>query len=145
MPEHASGMFVCTRLCGTCQAQRWYWTQHCWQRRATFFANVLTLCGVWCAVLCVLWWRPHLQAIQGCDAVVYGMGSVYTSICPTLILEGVGESIAARQDVLKVRVTYLVDKSVHCCTGLYRCTSCSPAQLSSRHADLCREYACRGG
>jgi 2-phospho-L-lactate transferase/gluconeogenesis factor (CofD/UPF0052 family) len=30
------------------------------------------------------------------------MGSLYTSICPTLILEGVGEAIAARQDVLKV-------------------------------------------
>lgn len=43
-----------------------------------------------------------LQAIQGCDAVVYGMGSLYTSICPTLILEGVGEAIAARQDALKV-------------------------------------------
>lgn len=45
-----------------------------------------------------------LQAIQGCDAVVYGMGSLYTSICPTLILEGVGEAIAAQQDVLKVGV-----------------------------------------
>lgn len=45
----------------------------------------------------------HVQAIQGCDAVVYGMGSLYTSICPTLILEGVGEAIAAR-DVHKVSV-----------------------------------------
>jgi 2-phospho-L-lactate transferase/gluconeogenesis factor (CofD/UPF0052 family) len=44
-----------------------------------------------------------VQAIQGCDAVVYGMGSLYTSICPTLILEGVGEAIAARHDVLKVQ------------------------------------------
>jgi hypothetical protein len=28
--------------------------------------------------------------------VVYGMGSLYTSIIPSLILEGVGEAIAAR-------------------------------------------------
>jgi len=45
----------------------------------------------------------YVQAIQGCDAVVYGMGSLYTSICPTLILEGVGEAIAAR-DVHKVNL-----------------------------------------
>jgi len=29
------------------------------------------------------------------DAVVYGMGSLYTSLCPTLCLNGVGEAIAA--------------------------------------------------
>lgn len=54
------------------------------------------------SMCCAAWCVAVVQAIQGCDAVVYGMGSLYTSICPTLILEGVGEAIAARQDVLKV-------------------------------------------
>jgi 2-phospho-L-lactate transferase/gluconeogenesis factor (CofD/UPF0052 family) len=44
-----------------------------------------------------------LQDVQRADAVVYGMGSLYTSICPTLILDGVGEAIAARTDIPKVR------------------------------------------
>ncbi|GAQ87741.1 maternal effect embryo arrest 18 [Klebsormidium nitens] len=30
------------------------------------------------------------------DAIIYGMGSLYTSICPSLILRGVGEAIAAK-------------------------------------------------
>lgn len=47
--------------------------------------------------------NPHVIAdISRADAVVYGMGSLYTSICPTLILDGVGEAIAARGDVPKV-------------------------------------------
>ncbi|KAK9908076.1 hypothetical protein WJX75_002470 [Coccomyxa subellipsoidea] len=37
-----------------------------------------------------------LQAVNTADAIVYGMGSLYTSICPSLILKGVGERIAAR-------------------------------------------------
>ncbi|CAL8469527.1 g9068 [Coccomyxa elongata] len=37
-----------------------------------------------------------LQAVDAADAIVYGMGSLYTSICPSLILTGVGERIAAR-------------------------------------------------
>lgn len=37
------------------------------------------------------------------DAVVYGMGSLYTSICPSLVLRGVGETIAARS-CLKVLI-----------------------------------------
>jgi 2-phospho-L-lactate transferase/gluconeogenesis factor (CofD/UPF0052 family) len=45
---------------------------------------------------------PVLQDVQRADAVVYGMGSLYTSICPTLILDGVGEAIAARTDIPKV-------------------------------------------
>ncbi|KAI8477038.1 MAG: UPF0052-domain-containing protein [Monoraphidium minutum] len=43
-----------------------------------------------------------LSEIQGADAVVYGIGSLYTSVCPSLILDGVGEAIAARPDTLKV-------------------------------------------
>jgi hypothetical protein len=46
------------------------------------------------------------------------MGSLYTSICPTLILEGVGESIAARQDVLKVCLELICCKQV---AGLCLC------------------------
>lgn len=47
--------------------------------------------------------NPHVIAdIKKADAVVYGMGSLYTSICPTLILDGVGEAIAARQEIPKV-------------------------------------------
>lgn len=30
------------------------------------------------------------------DAIVYGMGSFYTSICPSLVLDGLGEAVAAR-------------------------------------------------
>lgn len=34
--------------------------------------------------------------LEKADAIVYGMGSLYTSICPCLILKGTGETIAAR-------------------------------------------------
>ena len=37
-----------------------------------------------------------LRQLGECEGVVYGMGSLYTSIIPSLILEGVGEAIAAR-------------------------------------------------
>lgn len=33
--------------------------------------------------------------IFGANAVLYGMGSLYTSICPSLVLQGVGEAVAA--------------------------------------------------
>ena len=36
-----------------------------------------------------------LAALGSAEAVVYGMGSLYTSIAPSLILEGVGEAVAA--------------------------------------------------
>ncbi len=45
-----------------------------------------------------------LSEVAGADAVVYGIGSLYTSVCPSLILDGVGEAIAARTDTLKVRL-----------------------------------------
>ncbi|CAD7700792.1 unnamed protein product [Ostreobium quekettii] len=41
--------------------------------------------------------RRVVAELSCCDAVVYGMGSLYTSICPSLILEGIGEAIAARR------------------------------------------------
>ena len=34
--------------------------------------------------------------VRDADAVVYGMGSLYTSIAPSLILRGVGEAVAER-------------------------------------------------
>ena len=37
-----------------------------------------------------------LRKLKECDGVVYGMGSLYTSIIPSLILEGVGEALANR-------------------------------------------------
>lgn len=38
-----------------------------------------------------------IHELNKADAVVYGMGSLYTSICPCLILKGTGEAVAARQ------------------------------------------------
>jgi 2-phospho-L-lactate transferase/gluconeogenesis factor (CofD/UPF0052 family) len=32
--------------------------------------------------------------INKCDGIIYGMGSLYTSICPTICLDGMGEAIA---------------------------------------------------
>ena len=43
-----------------------------------------------------------LQEIEKSDAIIYGMGSLYTSICPILCLDGMGEMIASRE-VPKVR------------------------------------------
>lgn len=37
-----------------------------------------------------------LSALADVGAVVYGVGSLYTSIAPSLVLQGVGEGIAAR-------------------------------------------------
>ena len=38
-----------------------------------------------------------LRKLNTCDGVVYGMGSLYTSIVPSLILTGVGEALAERK------------------------------------------------
>jgi len=38
-----------------------------------------------------------LNKLATCDAVIYGMGSLFTSICPSLILPEVGAIIAKRQ------------------------------------------------
>ena len=34
------------------------------------------------------------QNLKEATCVVYGMGSLYTSLCPSLVLEGIGETIA---------------------------------------------------
>ncbi len=56
-----------------------------------------------------MWLRTLSQAnpravheIERADAIVYGMGSLYTSICPILCLDGMGEAIAAQAHVPKV-------------------------------------------
>lgn len=36
-----------------------------------------------------------LEKLRGATCVVYGMGSLYTSLCPSLVLGGVGEGVAA--------------------------------------------------
>lgn len=41
--------------------------------------------------------NPHvLEQLRSVNAVIYGMGSLYTSICPSLVLRGVGEAISER-------------------------------------------------
>ena len=37
-----------------------------------------------------------VENVEGADGIVYGMGSLWTSVCPSLALVGVGESVAAR-------------------------------------------------
>lgn len=36
-----------------------------------------------------------ISQLSTTDVIIYGMGSLYTSICPTLILRGMGEAISA--------------------------------------------------
>ncbi|GMH38306.1 hypothetical protein BSKO_06190 [Bryopsis sp. KO-2023] len=40
--------------------------------------------------------RMALSELERADTIIYGMGSLYTSICPSLILDGMGEVIASR-------------------------------------------------
>ncbi|GLI61049.1 hypothetical protein VaNZ11_003309 [Volvox africanus] len=56
-----------------------------------------------------------LQDIGRCDAVIYGMGSLYTSICPTLCLEGMGEAIAARPVPKVMMLNGSYDRETACC------------------------------
>jgi 2-phospho-L-lactate transferase/gluconeogenesis factor (CofD/UPF0052 family) len=41
--------------------------------------------------------KTMLKQLKNCDAIIYGMGSLYTSIVPNLILREVGETIARRE------------------------------------------------
>lgn len=38
-----------------------------------------------------------LSALEEVDMIIYGMGSLYTSICPSLILKGIGEVVAKKR------------------------------------------------
>jgi len=42
-----------------------------------------------------------VRSLQRADAVIYGAGSLYTSICPSLVVRGVGEEVS-RLDIPKV-------------------------------------------
>lgn len=46
-----------------------------------------------------------LLELRRADALIYGMGSLYTSVVPSLILRGVGECVAATH-VPKVRAAW---------------------------------------
>ena len=50
--------------------------------------------------------------LEKSSCIVYGMGSLYTSLCPSLILNGVGERISALDDVQKVRKKEKNEKSL---------------------------------
>lgn len=45
-----------------------------------------------------------IRNIYESDCIIYGMGSLYTSICPSLILEGIGEAVSERKDVPKILI-----------------------------------------
>ncbi len=38
-----------------------------------------------------------IQEIEKADALIYGMGSLYTIICPIICLHGMGELVATRE------------------------------------------------
>ncbi|KAG2448935.1 hypothetical protein HYH02_005693 [Chlamydomonas schloesseri] len=56
-----------------------------------------------------------LQDIARADALIYGMGSLYTSICPTLCLEGMGEAIASRPVPKVMMLNGSHDRETACC------------------------------
>lgn len=60
--------------------------------------------------------------LERCDAIVYGCGSLFTSIAPCVTLDGVGEAIAARQ-VPKVCVHVCV-LCVCVCVSVCVCCRC---------------------
>ena len=68
-----------------------------------------------------------LAALGAAEAVVYGMGSLYTSIAPSLILEGVGEAVAA----VKGPKVLLLNGSLDRETSLAPSSSPSPSSSSS--------------
>ncbi|XP_076904540.1 uncharacterized protein YNL011C-like [Bidens hawaiensis] len=49
-----------------------------------------------------------LERLKNVDCIIYGMGSLFTSICPSLVLLGVGEIIASRScaKILMLNGTY---------------------------------------
>lgn len=58
-----------------------------------------------------------LEALGRADAIVYGMGSFYTSICPSLILRGVGEAVAARACPKIFILNGAIDREVSACAA----------------------------
>jgi cathepsin L len=84
-----------------------------------------------------------LTRISGAEGVIYGIGSLYTSLCPCLILGGIGEAIANRQceKVLMLNGTHdrettgmdASDVVMAICNALNRvhCQSRGPGSLSN--------------
>jgi 2-phospho-L-lactate transferase/gluconeogenesis factor (CofD/UPF0052 family) len=85
-----------------------------------------------------------LQDVQRADAVVYGMGSLYTSICPTLILDGVGEAVAARTDIPKVGTGRLQGKGkVYLNIHMHAvCAKCYQTVQLPSNRTICCQYVC---
>lgn len=55
-----------------------------------------------------------LAELDKADAIVYGMGSLYTSICPSLILKGTGERVAMRNCPKILVLNGAMDREVSC-------------------------------
>lgn len=55
-----------------------------------------------------------LHELDRSDVILYGMGSLYTSICPSLCLDGVGECIAHRQVPKILLVNGAHDRETNC-------------------------------
>ena len=78
-----------------------------------------------------------LAELRDCEAVVYGMGSLYTSLCPSFVLQGVGEELAALDGVPKVLIlNSWHDREIHD----YSATQCVLAVQDS----LNRAFSSRG-
>jgi 2-phospho-L-lactate transferase CofD len=80
-------------------------------------------------------------ALRAADAVVYGVGSLYTSIAPSLVLRGVGEAVAARQCPKVLLLNGCHDRETSLCLchdgpmHAVRCRRCpSAAPLHGAHA-----------
>lgn len=56
-----------------------------------------------------------LAELERADAVIYGMGSLYTSIAPSLVLKGVGECIAAAAVPKIFMLNGALDRETSCC------------------------------
>lgn len=60
--------------------------------------------------------HPQVLAdVASADAVVYAMGSLYTSIGPNLILQGVGEAVAASGAAKILILNGTHDRETGCC------------------------------
>ncbi|CAI7784321.1 unnamed protein product, partial [Closterium sp. NIES-54] len=60
-----------------------------------------------------------LEHIASVDAIIYGIGSLFTSICPSLILRGVGEAIAARACPKGVSSEKKARSGIPCCGACF--------------------------
>lgn len=59
-----------------------------------------------------------LEAIKNSEAIVYGMGSCWTSIIPSLVLKPIGETIASKKCPKILLLNSCQDRETHQMTGL---------------------------